>query len=39
LYPTGSGAEYGFMGIKMLVIITVLMGGLFTSGYLHLEEE
>jgi len=39
LYLTGTGAEYGFMGIEVLVIVTVIMGGLFTSGYLHLEDE
>ena len=39
LYPTGTDAGYGFMEIKMLVVITVIMGGLFTSGYLHLEDE
>jgi hypothetical protein len=39
LYPTGTDAGYGFMEIKMLVVITVIMGGLFTSGYLHLNEE
>ena len=39
LYPTGTDAGYGFMAIDMLVVITVIMGGLFTSGYLHLEDE
>jgi hypothetical protein len=39
LYPVGTDAGYGFMGINMLVVITVIMGGLFTSGYLHLEDE
>jgi hypothetical protein len=39
LYPAGTDAGYGFMEIQMLVVITVIMGGLFTSGYLHLEEE
>ncbi|HIF37473.1 MAG TPA: hypothetical protein EYQ70_03610 [Marine Group III euryarchaeote] len=33
LYPAGTDAGYGFMEI------TVIMGGLFTSGYLHLEDE
>jgi hypothetical protein len=39
LYPAGTDAGYGFMAIDMLVVITVIMGGLFTSGYLHLEDE
>jgi hypothetical protein len=39
LYPTGTDAGYGFMEVQMLVVITVIMGGLFTSGYLHLEDE
>ena len=39
LYPAGTDAGYGFMGVQMLVVITVIMGGLFTSGYLHLEDE
>ena len=39
LYPAGTDAGYGFMEVQMLVVITVIMGGLFTSGYLHLEDE
>jgi|TARA_B100000809_G_scaffold19852_1_gene17514 hypothetical protein len=39
LYPAGTDAGYGFMEIEMLVVITVIMGGLFTTGYLHLEDE
>ena len=39
LYPAGTDAGYGFMGVQMLVVITVIMGGLFTSGYLHLAAE
>ena len=37
LYPAGTYAGYGFMQINMLVVITVIMGGLFISGYLHFE--
>jgi len=39
LYPAGTDAGYGFISIEMIVVTTAIMGGLFTSGYLYLEDE
>ena len=39
LYPTGTDAGYGFMSVQMIAVTAVIMGGLFTSGYLYLEDE